>query len=101
MINLYTETLRCLEENGKTIQDVLWIGNEKECFTDLSLFHDITDTVYDDSYGWTEVKDNLLIVGKDWWLERHEYDGSEWWEYKTLPTKPTRVCEDPVKMVWR
>lgn len=22
------------------------------------------------------------------WLERHEYDGSEWWEYKTMPTEP-------------
>ena len=31
---------------------------------------------------------DLLIVGDDWWLERHEYDGAEWWEFKTLPCEP-------------
>jgi hypothetical protein len=29
----------------------------------------------------------IIVVGKDWWLERHEYDGSEWWEFKTMPDK--------------
>lgn len=24
----------------------------------------------------------------DWWLERAEYDGAEWWDYMTYPTKP-------------
>lgn len=27
-----------------------------------------------------------MVVGDDWWLERHEYDGSEWWEFKRLPS---------------
>ena len=22
------------------------------------------------------------------WVGRHEYDGSEWWEYKRMPTEP-------------
>ena len=39
-------------------------------------------------FGGAEVNENLFVVGADWWLERHEYDGSEWWEFKTLPTKP-------------
>ena len=29
-----------------------------------------------------------MVVGNNWWLERHEYDGSEWWEYKQFPVKP-------------
>ena len=25
--------------------------------------------------------------GSDWWLERGEYDGSEWWEFRREPVK--------------
>lgn len=32
-----------------------------------------------------------MIVFDDCWLERHEYDGSEWWEFKKLPTEPEWV----------
>lgn len=31
---------------------------------------------------------DFVIVGKDWWLERTQYDGSEWFEFKTKPEKP-------------
>jgi len=43
---------------------------------------------YDSGYGATKVAKDLVIVGEDWWLERCEYNGSEWWEFKTLPVKP-------------
>ena len=36
---------------------------------------------------------DLLIVGKDFWLERVEYDGSEWWEFKTMPREPEETRE--------
>ena len=29
-----------------------------------------------------EVAEDLVVVGDNWWIERHEYDGNEWWEYK-------------------
>ena len=29
-----------------------------------------------------------VAVGDNWWLERAEYDGSEWWEFKTIPKEP-------------
>lgn len=32
-------------------------------------------------------------MGDDWWLERHEYDGSEWFELKELPDKPKQKLE--------
>lgn len=44
--------------------------------------------VYDAGFGGPEINESLRIIGDNWWLERHEYDGSEWWEYKTLPLKP-------------
>jgi len=35
----------------------------------------------------TKEEVSLTVAGDDWWLERHGYDGSEWWEFKTLPKK--------------
>lgn len=42
---------------------------------------------YDDGYG------GQFLYGTVWlddgsWLERGEYDGSEWWEHKTCPDIP-------------
>lgn len=48
----------------------------------------LADTDYDESYGATEVADDLIIAGENWWLERHEYDGAEWFEFKEMPLKP-------------
>ena len=32
------------------------------------------------------------IVFKDnTWIERHEYDGAEWWEYKETPKEPNAL----------
>ena len=40
---------------------------------------------YNDGYGLEEINTDLILVGKDFWLERGTYDGSEWWEYKSMP----------------
>ena len=50
---------------------------------------------YDSGYGSNEIPMNLVIVGDNWWLERAEYDGSEWWEFKTLPIKPDKEEFNP------
>jgi hypothetical protein len=26
------------------------------------------------------------VVGDSWWMTRHEYDGSEYWQFHTIPT---------------
>jgi hypothetical protein len=86
--NLYNETIEILNDNNLTENDVVWVGN-KEFKMSWSEFKDIAfNTWYDSGFGWEYIQLNLLIVGKDWWLERHEYDGSEWWEYKRLPFEP-------------
>lgn len=33
------------------------------------------------------VATDLVLVGDDWWIERAEYDGSEWWEFKSIPVR--------------
>ena len=87
MKNLLDETINILSENGKTKNDIKWIGNSIK-FINWDDFKLIANRKYDDGFGWAEISEELLIVGDDFWLERNEYDGSEWWEFKTIPTKP-------------
>lgn len=84
MINLLSETIECLHENGKTEEDVLWVGGN-EFKSSWEHFSKVANVTYDNGYGAPEVATDLKIVGADFWLERHEYDGSEWWEFKQLP----------------
>lgn len=51
------------------------------------------DIDYDSGYGSSKVAQDLLVVGENWWLERGEYDGSEWWDYKEMPKEPTKTIE--------
>lgn len=89
MINLLHETREVLEDNGKSFEDVQWIGTSTGEIS-LASFLEQADINYDNSFGIVEVNQTLVVVGNDWWLERNEYDGSEWWEYKELPEKPKR-----------
>lgn len=100
MTNLLQETLEVLKGNGKSPKDVIWVG-DRENKTTWSNFESISNFQYDSGYGGNEICDSLLVVGKDWWLERGEYDGSEWWEFKEYPscestdfTKLLNVRED-------
>lgn len=87
MANLKKETIEALTRNGKTKEDVVWVGTPKQEIP-LILFWQYADREYDKGYGISEVNEDLLVVGDNWWLERHEYDGFEWWEYKELPQRP-------------
>jgi hypothetical protein len=93
MNNLLKETLEVLESCGKTADDVLFVTDgERSCA--WSNFSERAATIrYDDGFGGREIVGGLKVVGDDWWLERGEYDGSEWWEFKTLPLKgrPAKV----------
>ena len=86
-MNLKEETLQVLKDNGKTTKDIRWVGGSKYTIP-TELFWKLADVEYNDGFGAQEVAKDLVVVGDDWWLERAEYDGSEWWEYKTLPVEP-------------
>jgi hypothetical protein len=91
-MNLLQETIETLKSKGKTEADVLWVGTETHKCT-MEDFMSIADTDYDSGFGSPEVAQDLLIVGENWWLERHEYDGSEWWEFKETPKEPTETIK--------
>jgi hypothetical protein len=93
--NLLQETVEILKANGKTPADVLWVGGKESGWKDdakfVGLWPDFESAAnfdYDAGYGGAQINTSLKIVGDNWWLERGEYDGSEWWEFKTLPGKP-------------
>ena len=88
-MNLLQETIEMLRDNNKTPKDVKWVGG-KGVKSTWENFAAVANKEYDDGFGGQEVAQDLLIVGEDWWLERHEYDGSEWWEFKQLPKEPEK-----------
>ena len=97
-MNLARETLDILKECGKTIQDARWVGyydgdRNKRISVD-EFFVAAMRTNYDNGYGSAEIDTSLVVVGDDWWLERAEYDGSEWWEFKTMPKKDEYEVDD-------
>ncbi len=95
--NLLKETIQRLTANGKTVADVKFVNTQKfSCSWET--FAKIADREYDCGYGETEIYMDVVVAGEGWWLERREYDGSEWWEYKELPTqKPSgEVTESDV-----
>jgi hypothetical protein len=110
MKNLYEELISILTEYNKTLDDIEFISMDtssvysKTNMVEIDKNNFITvakKTNYDDDYGGIEIPSSLMIVGKDWWLERHEYDGSEWFEFKTIPTKPDKIeTIDRIRIDW-
>ena len=93
MINLKNETLDFLEKIGKTLDDVLFVSIDGKR-TSINKFLAAADREYDNGYGVAEVNDSIKVVGNGWWLERFEYDGSEWWKLKQFPREPEEDAEE-------
>ena len=88
MTNLLRETQAALKSHKKTPTDVRFVMAYDKGVS-WTEFATVADIEYDGGYGGNEIATSLKVVGDDWWLERGEYDGSEWWEFKTLPVRPT------------
>lgn len=93
MANLWKETLRELATYGKTFKDVKYIQGSDFGITKENFEQVAKKSEYYSGFGTAKVAEDLVIVGDVWWLERHEYDGSEWWEYKETPKQINEVKE--------
>lgn len=85
--NLIIETLNILNEHNKTKDDIEWCGIKDQCYFTFNEFKYYFNIDYN-YCGFPQINPNLVIVGKDFWLERQECMGQEWWEYKSYPVKP-------------
>lgn len=90
MTNLLNETIEKLKDNKKTQSDVIWCGSVEFGWFSWEEYKKLSNIEYDSGFGGQEIATDLLIVGDTWYLERHEYDGSEWWEFKKIPARPSK-----------
>ena len=86
MSNLKEETLKVLHNHGKRKEDVKYVCGA-EFQISLEQFWKLADTEYDSSYGAPEIATDLMLIGDDFYMDRGEYDGSEWWDFNTVPDK--------------
>jgi hypothetical protein len=93
MMDLLKETIESLTASGKTPAEVKWVGSKDGAIAgSWADFAAIASVDYDNGYGGQEVAKDLVVVGADWWLERAEYDGSEWWKFKSIPQLGQEPC---------
>jgi len=99
--NLLQETISNITEHDRSVDDVQYVSRSTSGWDDIEPewctweeFASRADFEYYAGYGGEEINTSLKVVGSNWWLERHEYDGSEWWEFKTMPMKPSLHVPD-------
>ena len=93
MRNLWEETINILKEHDKTFEGVRFIQGRDFKITKENFEKVAKKTNYDSGYGYANVATDLVVVGSNWWLERGEYDGAEWWDYKESPKQVNEVRE--------
>ena len=99
MQNLLKETESEISNNNLEISDVVEVIFRNSSFSAGKVdswqkgnwedFAKLADRKYDEGFGCAEVEDVMIIFKDGSWLERYEYDGSEWWEYKKIPVIPS------------
>lgn len=88
MKNLLKETEVVLKKHGKTWDDVQWVGGDDFAIPVNNFIEVARKTDYDNWYGSPRVAIDLHIVGDGWYMERQEYDGAEYWEFRQPPVMP-------------
>ena len=86
------ELIDAIKDSGHTTEDIEAMviyyepyggPSKRKLFKEVDEIPD--DLQYDAGYGTQELFGAVLFTDKTW-LERREYDGSEWWEFLRPPT---------------
>lgn len=92
-INFYDETYKAIVDSNHTIDDIdffsmVIMDNRKEVQFSFDDFKRNSNFYYDNGFGTAVINLSLKIIFKDGtFMERREYDGSEWWEFVQIPKK--------------
>ena len=99
--SLLGETLRVLKDRELRPEDVQYVLTSEVWMTWEEFANAAKKVYYDSGYGWQEVDPSLTVIGTDWWLERAEYDGSEWWRFCTVPLRSVQQHDPNVSLVYK
>jgi len=92
-MNLLDETLLCIADSGHSTEDIRFIGSDDGKYVcTWGEFQKLANVDYDNGFGTQHVAQDLIIGfsdGQQMW--RHEYDGSEYWNY----SRPLPVAKNP------
>lgn len=93
MSNLLRETIETMTDAGLTPDDVVFIGSAASGHVcTWAEFQTLADVDYDAGYGSAQVAPDLEIRFRDGsFMDRGEYDGSEWWEMHRTFAEPTET----------
>lgn len=81
--NAWEEASSVLKNNGKTLDDVMWVGSTYAKIP-FSLFIKLLDINYMDNC----LPMDLIVCGDGWWLEREDKCDNGFWRFRALPTQP-------------
>lgn len=95
-----------LKKNGKTLDDIVWIGCQDFYITKENFF-ELANAEYWARAYYTQTAIDLLIVGDDWWIKREcDSEDREWFVFNKYPVKPykckkirTLACDEEVARI--
>ena len=103
-MNLLQETLEAMASMGKNPNHVAWVGSPVFGWFTWVDFSNVADVDYDPGYGAQAVAKDLIVMFTDGqYMDRGEYDGSEWWNVHPPITQPPNYCK-PQRVIggmWR
>jgi hypothetical protein len=91
MSNFLEDTISALEQEEKEPKDVVFVANMNINNRFRCTWEDFAKNAnfgYDPHASFTDIDEDLIIVGDNWWFEweRHK-TGFHCWEFKTMPVK--------------
>ncbi len=89
MTTIYDYLLEIIKEHNKSINDIDWIGCTEFKIDKKKFLEYIKSCEYNEIS--LNLPYDLIIAGKDFWIEQTEDFGIEIFEYYTLPIKPNRT----------
>jgi hypothetical protein len=85
---IHTERGGYWDDNDSYVQPVPILLREGYRIGEYEEFLHKLNFEYDAGYGGQELFGRVWLMKEGTWLERGEYDGSEWWEYRECPSIP-------------
>lgn len=85
MYTILESLIKLLKENKKSISDICWIGSQ-DFSIPIDNFCQLASTIPEYERD-NDVAEDIIISGKDFWVEREIFENNGKWVYKVTPQK--------------